>query len=68
MSDDHEPRVLRTAPYCLPSDEHGLVYLEFSSLQRGAPVYLPDPLETARRLADPWRWRQVTMELSDAAA
>lgn len=66
-SDTNEPPVVREAPYCLPHPEHGLVYLVFGSLAAGAPVYEPDPVETARRMARTWRWQQAHLFEQEAA-
>ena len=55
---DDEPMVLRAVPYAVPDEVHGWVYLVFGTLAAGAPRWEPDPVETARRLAQPERWAQ----------
>lgn len=66
---DDEPVVLRSWPYAKPDPEHGLVYYQFGSyLATGELVYLPDPVETARRLAQPWRYEQRALWEEERAA
>jgi hypothetical protein len=61
-----EPRLLRSWPYELPHPVHGWVYHQLGSLAAtGELVYEPNPAETARQLAQPWRYSQARMELEE---